>query len=560
MQSQDGTAAVVGGALVVVPPGPGGRRAVVRSEAGVELLAPGREPGQGPIEAGAPGEIDVRLYEDAPRLDVRVTVTADELLATVAVERVPGARYRLEDQPPNQSITLRRLVAGRIACPAPTLHELRMALAEHGVVQGISGDALHRLFEGSFQEHVARGVAAVPPVEAGVQLHALDARGGDRFVRAGTLLARVSPARPGEDGFTVTGRVLGVAEPRPPELRVGDGAIVESDGRVMATTEGQARFSDGVVTVTAALVHEGDVRASDGELSSPGSIEVTGSVEDGLVRAKRAVAVGDAVRRSTVEAGHTLTIGGPAFDSTLRVGRAYAALLALRARTEPLARDLARVQGGVGQLAAASQAAGREVQPLRLLAMVLERIAPELPSQIKAALAEADRDRGSVPFDVLAALRAAQEDLDAVCVGRLPLTSLATVAGTFARQTDRLGELTAERPRCTVALLQKCDVDVIGELHVTGKGVVESALVVKGRLVAPEAVLRGGSLRLHGTATVDELEPGTGSGLVVTLAAGSVLEARQAHAGVRVELPGGQVQRLATSTTDLRVAADPAAA
>ena len=54
--------------------------------------------------------------------------------------------------------------------------------------------------------------------------------------------------------------------------------------------------------------------------------------------------------------------------------------------------------------------------------MVLERVAPELEQDIKAALAEADRHRGSVPYDVLSSLRAAQEDLDAIRVGRLPIT------------------------------------------------------------------------------------------------------------------------------------------
>ena len=50
--------------------------------------------------------------------------------------------------------------------------------------------------------------------------------------------------------MTVTGQVIGVGDPRPAELRVGDGAIVESDGRVVATLDGHARVVDGVVTVT----------------------------------------------------------------------------------------------------------------------------------------------------------------------------------------------------------------------------------------------------------------------------------------------------------------------
>jgi hypothetical protein len=562
VQSQDGTAAVVGGALVVVPPAHDGRRAVVCSEPGIDLIVPGGESGHGPVEASTAADIEVRLPDDAPSLDIRVEIASDQLLATMSVERVPGARYRLEDQPPNHSITLRRLVAGRIACPEPSLDDLYSALADRDVVYGVLSDAVDRLCHGGFNEPVARGVAPVRAEDATTQLHALDARGGERYVRAGALLARISPARPGLDGVTVTGHVIGVGDPRPAELRVGDGAIVESDGRIVATLDGHARLTDGVVTVTAALVHAGDVRASSGELSSPGSIEVTGSVEDGLVRAKRSVLVGDAVRRSTIEAGHALEIRGPAFDSTLRIGHTHAAMRALHALTAPLARDVGRVQNGMNQLVAATRAAGRDLPPLRMLAMVFERVAPELEQKIKGALAEADRDRGSVPYDVLAALRAAQDDLEAIRVGRLPMARLAGVAAAFEQETSHLHDLTAEAPAFTVSLLQMCAVDMIGTMVVTGKGIIESTLRVRGRLElrCAGAVMRGGHLLLDGTAVVHELAPGTGAGLTVSLAPGSVLEASVVHPGVRVELPGGDVRRLESLATDVRVAADPVAA
>ena len=92
----------------------------------------------------------------------------------------------------------------------------------------------------------------------------------------------------------------------------------------------------------------------------------------------------------------------------------------------------------MGQLIAATRATGRDLPPLRMLAMVLERVAPELEQKIRGALAEADRDRGSVPYEVLSALRAAQEDLEAVRLGRLPMTRLGDVAAAFANETTRL--------------------------------------------------------------------------------------------------------------------------
>jgi hypothetical protein len=562
VHSPDGTAAVVGGALVIVPPAHDGRPAVVRAEPGIELVADGRESGAGPVEAAAPGGVEARLTEDAPRVEVRIEVTRDELGATMSVERLPGTRYRLEDQPPNHAITLRRLVAERVPCAEPTLDDLRAALDAHGIVYGVLDEALERLGRGAFSETVARGTAPVQPEDASITLLALDGGGAERFVRAGTLLAQVARPKRGQDGVTVTGEALPVPDPRPAELRIGDGVIVEGDGRVVATLDGHARIADGVVAVAPALVHEGDVRGSHGEISSPGSIRVTGSVEDGLLRAKRSIAVDDAVRRSTVEAGHTLAIGGPAFDSVLRVGHTHAALEALQLLTGPLARDAARLQQACGQLISASRASGRDLHPLRVLVMVMERVAPDLEQHVRGALAEADRHRGSVPYDMLSSLRAAQEDLDAIRIGRLPLSRLGGVAAAFEQETARLAELTAVPPSCTAPFLQKCAAEVIGTLHVTGKGALESNLRVRGRLeLAGEgAILRGGVLDLDGTATVAELAPGAGDGLTVVLAPGSVLEARVVHPGVRVELPGGRAQRLAAVATDVRIAADDVAA
>ena len=114
----------------------------------------------------------------------------------------------------------------------------------------------------------------------------------------------------------------------------------------------------------------------------------------------------------------------------------------------------------------------------------------------------------------------------------------------------------------TASLLQKCTVDMVGTMVVTGKGIIESSLHVRGRLELESAgaILRGGRLELDGTAVLHEVAPGAGTGLTIVLAPGSVLEAAIAHPGVRVELPGGDVRRLESIATDVRVAADALAA
>ena len=98
---------------------------------------------------------------------------------------------------------------------------------------------------------------------------------------------------------------------------------------------------------------------------------------------------------------------------------------------------------------------------------------------------------------------------------------------------------------------------------VTGKGIIESSLRVRGRLELDSAgaILRGGRLELDGTAVLHELAPGAGAGLTIALAPGSVLEARDrasrcaGRAAGRRGAPAG-----VDLATDVRVAADAVAA
>ncbi len=552
--TRDGTAAVVGGALVITAATGEGRPAVVRAEPGIDLVTAGAAPSSGPVEATDARSVEVRLTADEPRLEIRVTVSQDELLALLSVERIPGATYRLEDQPPNASIVLRRLVAERIPAPEATVAELQDALDAAGVVYGVSPDALGRLCHGGVDAPVARGLPAQHTTPATVRFLTLDAGGAERFVRAGMALAQVTRPRRGTDGITVTGHLVPAGDAAEVELRVGDGVSLEADGRLLATLDGHARLAEGVVSVVAARVHEGDLRGSDGGLSSPGSVEVTGSVEDGLVRARCSIVIGEAVRGSTLEAGHSLEIRGASFDSTLRSGHGYAALIALASLIPALADDVARLQLGLGVTLAAARSAGRTLNPLRGLTMIADRVAPNLDRRMCEAVA--DQHGGHVPVDILGALRRAREDYDEICVGRRPIDALTSVAAAFQREAARLADLTATVPVLTVGLLQKCEVDVVGRLTVTGKGVVDSSLRVAGHfeMTGQGSVLRGGTLALSGTAVVHELQPGASTELTIELAAGSVLQAAIVQPGVLISI-GGSEHRTSTLEHDVRIEA-----
>jgi hypothetical protein len=542
---QPGTAAVLDGILVVTPPSGAGRPAAITCEPGVELGADG---------------VTAIVHDEFPSLTIRVEVARDELTATVAVERIPGARYRLADQPPATAITLRRLVAERIPCPEPTFEELLVTLTHEGVVAGIEDEALGRILHGEFGPlPVARGRAATPAFDGRVHLDQIH-EGSERFVREGTVLARLIPAQPGTAGITVTGRVLEAGEGQPPNLSAGDGTRVDDDGRVVAAIDGHAHLSQGTIAVTPALQIDA-VRGRDEDVSSPGSVDVAGSVEGGArLRARRSIFVADQVRGATVEAGFSLRIDGAAFDSQLRVGHTGASLRRLVTLIAPLGAEVSRVHAGVVQLLGASRDSARALYPVRALAITLDQITPELENDIKAALAEADRERGTVPHDVLAALRGAYDDLDAMKTGKRPVEGLPQIAEAFERETSRLRMLTADGAELRVGLLQKCDVEVIGALRITGKGIVDSVVRVQGPLDVsePGAIVRGGRVLLDGDGEATELAPGA-SGLEIELAPGSTLRAATVQPGVIITVPGA-TRRVSRIVTDVVISADEAAA
>jgi len=332
------------------------------------------------------------------------------------------------------------------------------------------------------------------------------------------------------------------------------------DGRIVAAIDGHLSLADGSVTVVAALRIPGDVGHGQGEISSPGSIEIAGSVEGGLVRARRTIWIGDGVRRSTVEAGFALEIGGTVLDAELRVGAAHAELAGFCRELRPLVQTFARLHQAVGQLLAGARAVGKQLHPVRALSLACERIAPTLDADLKHLLAASNGRDGIVSVDTLTRIRAAERDLDGVRGGRLPVDALARAARSLASEEQRLATMTAEAATLTAPVLQKTRCTVIGDLFLTGRGAVECELRVTGRIEAaqPDALIRGGSLLLDGTGLVHELAPGA-DGLEVRLAPGSRLDVDVLQAGVVLVLDGRR-QRVDATCADVTLEASPRAA
>ena len=186
----------------------------------------------------------------------------------------------------------------------PTADGIRAALESSGVIHGILDDTLNSL------EDYPRYREPVVVAEGSKPVHGEDARMVYNFktdnkhaqlqqtkegrvdfkelnrienVVEGQVLARKAPAKQGEPGQTVTGRLIPAKDGKDIDPPLGPNTRLSDDGRsVLAEINGLVKLVSGKITVEKIYVVEGDVNMKEGNIRFLGTVIVKGSVDDGF--------------------------------------------------------------------------------------------------------------------------------------------------------------------------------------------------------------------------------------------------------------------------------------
>jgi uncharacterized protein (DUF342 family) len=229
-----------------------------------------------------------------------------------------------------------RVFSGPPAGEADVYEALRAA----GVVFGVQADAIARLAVQLTDELftvdgylVATGERAVPGSDgyfvaafsAGIQPGHVREDGTMDFldrellkpVAAGAVLGHMHAASPGSAGRLVDGSEQSVAKTRECALRLGPGASLEADGKVIATRAGVLLYAPHKsLDVVQQHVHNGKVDLRSGHLDMAGSLVVRGSIE----RLFRVSASGDIDVQGGVEYGSVSAGGSVRVSAGVRGG------------------------------------------------------------------------------------------------------------------------------------------------------------------------------------------------------------------------------------------------
>ncbi len=562
-QSRHGTLAVSGGRVVVEHADAGGRDPELDWEDGIVVLVDGLPPVSRPCPILYGQTVEAVTPDDEPRAELFAELSRDRMGATLSVERHPGGRFRLEDQPANRALQLRRLLVERVPCPPPSLEAVDAFLYARGITHGVRQDAVARCLSGAvLAEQVAWGTRPVEPDDGELTFAAQmgTVRGGGLWsVSAGTLLATVRRPKRGTPGCTVCGDELAVREPAGFELEVGEHVTESADGsRLISTIDGFPRVEDGRIEVAAVARLERDLDDRAGDLQGYGSVELTGSIFEGRhVRVRRDLRVSGSIEHAHVEVGGSAVIEGIANGSRLQVGGMRAPAAQLLDLLDPIPGELTRAHAMAGQLSLAATQKGQKLAPEQAASIVVQRYFADAARALKQASSFAAAQADVLGLEAAAALRDCVTVLIAIESGAAPANALPETAQAVALRVRALGEALATPVRLVAGALQASEVELGGDLEITGRGVIGCTLEVRGDVLIEGAhsSLRGGELHLGGVARISELGSSGEAPTLIRLAPGASLFAGIVHPGVRIEFADGGTTTYRTLERDVELGA-----
>ncbi|MBU0753596.1 MAG: FapA family protein [Planctomycetes bacterium] len=274
-----------------------------------------------------------KLGTDIAGLEIELV---DKSTYSVYLKNVPGA-VKIEVSKDGMTATLRRIVPPVGAGPPLTRQGVESELLDKGVVFGIDPEAVEKVVQWAQTKEmppenfvIARGQEPEPGKDGAVEFHfpvALAAgtlnedtgridfkeRNALRNIKAGSLVAKITPATSGKDGHHVTGE--------PVLARAGKEVALVPAGNIRLSEDRLSFYAeiDGTITMVgpnavAVLKHyviKGDVDYSTGNLIMDGSLEIRGWIRSGFsVRASGNIDVFEGIEDARVEAGGDLLVKG----------------------------------------------------------------------------------------------------------------------------------------------------------------------------------------------------------------------------------------------------------
>ncbi|MEH7382549.1 FapA family protein [Bacillus sp. JJ1533] len=127
-------------------------------------------------------------------------------------------------------------------------------------------------------------------------------------VKAGQLVATIYPSRPGIPGKNVLGHSVSARNGKPYPIRIGKN-IVETNGKLYATMDGQISILDRKINILPVFEVNGDLNLKTGNIDFIGNVTISGNVpSDYVVKASGDISIYGIVEGAQIDAGGSVYI------------------------------------------------------------------------------------------------------------------------------------------------------------------------------------------------------------------------------------------------------------
>jgi uncharacterized protein (DUF342 family) len=273
----------------------------------------------------ASGQLDANLYKKLCAAQGRDKLDSGKM-----------ATGPTQTQPISITASQDRLSAVITASDGVSLIAIKEALKDAGIRYGIFPDAiLQERIDTRTPESRLIVVAQGTPAQRGrppavtyhfrtdhLKIVAVfsDGRVGQRtsipFVKAGDLLAEMTPGEPGIAGTDIFGESIPAPEPKTEKLRCGIGTTCSEDGKqCFAANDGEPHVSfGGRITVLNRFDVDGDVDLHTGPIDFQGNVTVSGTVREGFQVSCSSLKAGG-ISGAEIHASGDVTVTGGIFNS-----------------------------------------------------------------------------------------------------------------------------------------------------------------------------------------------------------------------------------------------------
>lgn len=557
-RSIEGTVAVIDGQLKVTSPQGEGKPAVIIPAKHIELVINGKKISNS-TQVTEADEIVVNLDKDEPsKTELRVELSADNMTATGILDITKGYSNKLAEHGPCQKLPL---AAIRVEQPLEKLtrDEVMVKLANAKVVYGVEEAGIRKLLEAtqSIKVIVAQGMKGKPPEDEkleylfGNQQEEVDHKGRVDYrekntvvsVLAGDVLAVKTPAKLGEKGIDVTGKVWEPPFPKMVKIQAGQGVELSPDGqKFLATRDGQPVVKSAALKVIPVYQAKA-VNLDSGNIRFNGSVVVSNNVEENmLVDAKEEVEVYGSVTMAEVKAGGNIEISKNAVGSRIQAGGEAAT-------SQTILKHLNVIPPLLSQMEAKSKAAreaiskkgmGEKVNDGYLIKIMMENMFPQLEKSVKELVGYVEESELELDTDVSELIKVLKKSFLGLGPTQLKFEQVRLIKQLIFRVVGVLQQIAENKANVKIGYVQNSQIEASGEITITGKGCYNSDLNAGGtvKFTGRPGVFRGGNIVAGDDVEVGELGSPNGTATSVTVPKLNKIKARVVYPNVVIKVGG----------------------